>query len=506
MRKFNQILIILFLTIFFSCNSNTRNESNLEPTIATREKLLGQEDVETYKKEIENFCEQCKEFWISDVSKIIYPSKLLNLGDLRFEIFPRDAEDMNGEEITITNLSGGLFLINYDYDKAKLSNQIDVIKTRIYFEIFAALFPESNSTSFDPNMDMNRKNCLSTLFFDELKQYLIFGYFINKYSLIPKNVSDDELHLVAEMILHVEDTLRIDSNLFYKTEELLEKVLSIPLKYDFSKDMISLSTSFSDSKNVVTENLESISFDNRLKGNDFIEFLKVAKKIKNRQLTLKLFDDFNISLKKGDLIYQLLLKRIEDTKSKIFKSTELIAKLSNEFSLIEQNFDVDLEYFDEDEAKDEDEDEPFYWLGWTNKYDQSYFNNIYTEKEGRFTCKTINKNDSKLNLAFSSILWYQFSYLRKKTGKPFVIKTIKQESIENEITLNVISTLLQSAISNEVIIDANSTAGKAILGTPNGKSSLWLSHDFLEEMNYCIPSKIHVSQSNLLIEFEKVAF
>ena len=83
----------------------------------------------------------------------------------------------------------------------------------------------------------------------------------------------------------------------------------------------------------------------------------------------------------------------------------------------------------------------------------------------------------------SDILWYQYMLAKKQyeeytTQKfPLIVSQIERNNIINKETQNVMNVVFFLHGKNPTTAKPNTDSWKALLGTPNGKSSVWLIHD-----------------------------
>ncbi len=90
--------------------------------------------------------------------------------------------------------------------------------------------------------------------------------------------------------------------------------------------------------------------------------------------------------------------------------------------------------------------------------------------------------------ANSELLWYQYSQALEHYRAKYAndaqtnIAEITRESITNKETKKIIWMVFDNDVQDEKTVTPDSDDGKALLGSPNGKSSVWLLVDHLEEL------------------------
>ena len=139
----------------------------------------------------------------------------------------------------------------------------------------------------------------------------------------------------------------------------------------------------------------------------------------------------------------------------------------------------------------------------------SHFDNRFNtsiDDSNLFTCLSVFKEEKTYSLPCSSVIYYQL--LKSKKSE---LKTIKRESVANKVSLSVMSIALKNnklKVAEYPIPLKDSSPNKpesiiamALLGTPNGRSSFWICHDFYQEIGQKRPINIKIESNNMYITF-----
>ena len=141
-----------------------------------------------------------------------------------------------------------------------------------------------------------------------------------------------------------------------------------------------------------------------------------------------------------------------------------------------------------------------------NLIDEIKFYNGFAEKNiycfGNYKTNDDNKTQSMTN---SSALWNQLSYVNKSKilgEQNLSFENIHRLDISNTETLKTSYWIINKSKEPnklEYIFSADSEEGIALLGTPNGRSSIWICHDYIEEIAKKTPRYIKLYN----LEFSK---
>ncbi len=119
----------------------------------------------------------------------------------------------------------------------------------------------------------------------------------------------------------------------------------------------------------------------------------------------------------------------------------------------------------------------------------NFYQNDIELPSGKIKADSNQAGDNKFPPSNSEVLWLQYSmaldhYKEKyaKTKGAASLSEILRKNVTNEETQAVMWMVYDNNDQTEKAVAATSEDGKALLGTPNGKSSVWLLHDHLEEI------------------------
>ena len=217
---------------------------------------------------------------------------------------------------------------------------------------------------------------------------------------------------------------------------------------------------------------------------------------------------YNISLKKGEKYLKKLQK--EYLESDDVEQLLLDEKKRDSSAIL--YFDFDTKIIEEDQEIKTQSVNKYFFEEYNG--DEMSSNKYFCSYQGltkTFTCEHVSHGiKNKFPPSVASVIWNHFSFLKIKNiiSESNEIETIKNFDIVNAITLNVIFYIIKKLeIHKKERIEAltldfpvDSEEGKALLGTPNGISSIWLCCDYSIEMNKKKPHRVIVNNFNKYLD------
>ena len=468
-----------------------------------------------YQNEILDFTSTLKNFWYKTFSDLKENNRKLSQLLFTSNLYPDNV--MIGVEISVDLWHQKLYQIQINKGKLESLSQefkLDRNRLKIYVEFLNQihieyLIDESANTSFNTIEEL--QSFVQYYYLHKLAMLCHFIY--NSDGLTSKH--SPKLKSYYSKIIYEKINDLVEENDFIKIDKkLIANILEFCYEYNQQKKTDTKGF-LSAVKSYINTHLDLFHFTELMNKEDFLKFQSLVGCIREGTSSILLkFKDFVVCLHKGEKYYSLLENRISQSKTLKRKNSSLLHKLKTDEKYLREHLKMEdydavvtpeenfYSFFNKDFNKKGNQRPDRITL--SSCLDGGYFDNAFVLKNNEFRCES-NGFNSRRPVGMSSIIWHQFSKGLKEIKNPesYKIETIRRVGIINSQSLNVIWTVLEKRHLERKTIQANSTEGKAILGTPNGKSALWLAHDRLEEMEYRIPSTIEVYPSELVIHFEK---
>lgn len=195
---------------------------------------------------------------------------------------------------------------------------------------------------------------------------------------------------------------------------------------------------------------------------------------------------YNEALTKGQGYLAALGRRRGNLLYSGEKPWEISEKLYQSMQEIFYGYDTDVDFNGEEDGL------YYYTAATTNPSDEgNFYNNNITLPTGEIHADNNEAGDNPTPPSNSEVLWYQYSLAlehyneNRQQGEEIggeSLSQISRETIINDTTNEVIWMVYDSDDQVEKTVAADSEDGQALLGTPNGKSAVWLLFDHLEEV------------------------
>ena len=205
----------------------------------------------------------------------------------------------------------------------------------------------------------------------------------------------------------------------------------------------------------------------------------------NRKKYDKLAPVYEVDKAKGAKYLATLEKRIADVNLDEGLPAHIYEKNYNEDARIYYAFKTTM-------SDDVDDGRGIYEVNSVNPKDKTnYYHNNYILPNGIVLADNNQEGNNPSPPPNSQMIWYQYSMAKAHYDKTYGKKTKKEaspiraicrETIKNDETNAVIWMVYDNDGQASKTVTATSNDGKALLGTPNGKSSIWMLHDHYEEM------------------------
>ena len=485
---------LLFSILLFSCEKNENEKQIVETQGVAKPSEILKNSYSEYKELIKNKLSESdfnlESQKVSDLKKVTLAKFEGNQDEGKIEI-----------EICFDNLFNDATKYEYPNEKDYVNtigmSALDFILNEVSLEDLKEI-----KTKYFKHKDNYIKGLYYSGLESILNKYFLFGYF---YKEAPSEEIISKYHknnLLDEDIQDIHSQLGIELELILKTCELGHLNTSKNLRsalYDFYDKIIT--------KQLLPKlNLEKF-LEVSSTGKEFLKDQKITNytfesRSENYLNGLLMIYNFSNCLDKGRKYWKKLNQRINNEYS------------VEELSQIKNKKEGEKLRFDE------------YYLTMVNIYSQSiqtqgtltkedgrpsYYTSDYDLTNSSFKCKNSFHNDGINPISFSSIIYNQINKLNKKLPQTtqFALERIIRQNIANFETNQVIEFLTKiMKYPDGNLLESNSELGLALLGTPNGRSSIWLAHDYWEELNYKKPTEISLEYDaenqtyNMLIDFK----
>ena len=465
-----------------ACNPINKSKDEYD-TLSINPKAIAKEYFKEVKSTLGEFLESIGE---EAAAKKVRSSKL------DFDVEELKGNSTNQEfSIHYSNLDITEIDFTLRYFKSGLSSYQSKLLPVMYFEMIQA-FLNSNFFKEVYNIRYNSSSYLNhfeKLFYQakyfNLLPFYLSGHLLNKLHINPQELTSLKQYISEEYLQNLETSsnfslldLNLLKNLNLTSQILLDLVKEgydseeISFKYFQEEILNKYSMEFSDLSKVNSHqllDLKSIvqnfiyqkqNITQNLKLVNTIFFYKKALSSGLRYLP-KL--EKRITERKGVKPEFIQEKNIKDSIYFKEKFTNEVLELGNKISTISINTNTKA------------------------RYDNEY-------SDGVFICSVNDHHSPNEKLDFSSVLWRQYKLMKDKyPNKVGSIEKILRNSITNEETIAVIHLALnQGKFPQRIVSPRDLDLWTALLGTPNGRSAVWLCHDYLEELNNRSPKKIKV--------------
>ena len=499
MGKLNLALVILL--VFSSCKQNLANSLEFkieEPKIGN-----GTQESLDFKKFVLKSFEETRTIFSEKLKESGFFHLAYQLSKLSVDYHEYSLENKNGLEFrSYVGISNTIHFTLYNSRRSKGFSDADLLlNLRLsLYENILSIVVESLGKVNEPKEEVfkNVSNPELLIYLKEsiLKKYYLVGYFFSSFDL-----GLDLNSYVSECILNSNDLiskemsyLRIDKQVIIETIDLgnssisknenLKKALNY-LKEVLSTDLISLGLGIHEYKETIKISQKYFS-KNNLKLERDLE--SVYDAYLNNFMKIMAF---STSAKKGKVYLNNLKLRIENSRNLEYIAN-IDSKKNKELELYEKNYTTRIGFIEDKK------------ITFSSTNESGTCVNSWLSDEDAFKCDW-NYPGGKNSLNFSSILWFQYQYLKNSKDIDFrhepVLKQIKRVDISNLDTRSTILAILNSQNLEEKTVKANSLEGMALLGTPNGKSAVWLAHDYWENLQKK-PTEIQINRYNMTIKMQ----
>ena len=488
MTRLRLTLIISFF-LFISCNKYVSSES-VVTTQSDREEIqeILKEQFESAKKIIMDFIPE------NNINLYeFYEKSEFELKKNKFFYYKISFED-SSLDIYGDNIDEELFKNNPKAFRNILFLQL--IKNFLNTKILVGMISESFNEE-EYSQDLTKKIYFSLS--HVVTKYYLLNFLSRKNSiylsdyLFDKNYSNYLLGRAEHNLLNL---IGLDSNKILGFNQLLsfEKRVSFTNVLGFvQQNFIETFLPINKFENTYQDLSESspIFYDNQ----DFsreIQGYSTLPPYHNYEKVLISFMNFWKLKTKGKKYIEILKSRIINHSSKLGVEESLIKE--NQRKLFLENFKTEI--------KENKSNMKLKVSSHSIRYPS--VRNINYFKDSLVICSE-NYKESKgsISLNNSAIIFLQYLYCKEKNYPVKPIQVIKRSFILNEETLSIMNIVSTDPELLDTEIPIESPLGLALLATPNGKSAMWLSHDYFEEMEHRVPSRVKVDGDDMYIYFEK---
>ena len=380
----------------------------------------------------------------------------------------------------------------YNLDFIKKNRNLDQFLFDIQFKIIDYLFNISEiQTLLNQSFGSEKYHLASDKLFHytyhtTLLKFQLIGYILA--NLNAEMISSDQSIYLKNYLENVEPHIKIANAPIFDFFKINEKTIKDNFLIGFQNKEKEFS-SFCREAQVSIEELEFKLSEYKKSYNTTISSLKEevvfeANSYKENLILFKSYIYFEDILSKGKSYMEKLEGVIKKTIGGQFPQ-EINEKNKREDSLFNMFYRLKSENESEEETKN-------YITNISSKNDKNATGRISRgccsfsfNEDGLFVVKE-SKRDEQISL--SCFIWNSYKIYKSEA----VLKIIKRDNVINKHSMALINLALLGGKLEERFIDVKSDLGIALLGTPNGKSAVWLAHDHLEDIDYRVPNKIKV--------------